>query len=270
MFERSSSYTGVIYNDSSSMAFWVLLILKKRMPPSAGGAGLAHLQLALLAVDLVRSVHATAAGEEKHNQQTHQGCPGHAEHGRADLGGHAGVGELVSHHHGDGSLARDTGSTEKDAQGHKENDHLFHGPPAELEQRADEADAGKHQRNQNEWERESREVVVGISIGDKVLGQRGGVSKVVVRRNRLVRTQVCAVSVGVGVVGLWVADSPKGPSGNVSVGIQVGGSGLDPVELVEREGRDRAGEDNEQQEQGSTGQQQQSEQSVKRSEQHGN
>ncbi|KAG7858076.1 hypothetical protein KL919_003334 [Ogataea angusta] len=264
MFERSSSYTGVIYNDSSSMAFWVLLILKKRMPPSLEGS-------------VPWLVSSPGTGPDT-------GCESGAPAGPAWLISSWRCSRWILYalcmplqQVRKNTISRHTRAAQAmpsmdgpTLEGHKENDHLFHGPPAELEQRADEADAGKHQRNQNEWERESREVVVGISIGDKVLGQRGGVSKVVVRRNRLVRTQVCAVSVGVGVVGLWVADSPKGPSGNVSVGIQVGGSGLDPVELVEREGRDRAGEDNEQQEQGSTGQQQQSEQSVKRSEQHGN
>ncbi|KAG7854112.1 hypothetical protein KL939_005087 [Ogataea angusta] len=267
MFERSSSYTGVIYNDSSSMAFWVLLILKKRMPPSLEGS-------------VPWLVSSPGTGPDT-------GCESGAPAGPAWLISSWRCSRwilyalcmplqqvrknTISRHTRAAQAMPSMDGPTLEVMPASENLFLtitetavWHETPAA--QKRTLRDTKKmttcfmvHQQSWNS-----------ISIGDKVLGQRGGVSKVVVRRNRLVRTQVCAVSVGVGVVGLWVADSPKGPSGNVSVGIQVGGSGLDPVKLVEREGRDRAGEDNEQQEQGSTGQQQQSEQSVKRSEQHGN
>ncbi|KAG7735972.1 hypothetical protein KL923_005074 [Ogataea haglerorum] len=258
MLEQSSSYTDMIYKDSSSMAFRVLLILKNRMPPSLEG-----------------SVPWLPSSPERGPDT---GCESGAPAGpawpisswrcsrwvlyilRTPLP--QARKNTISRH---ATAAQDMPSMDAPTLADMPaSENLF------LTITETAAETGKHQGNQNKWERESREVVVGVSIGDKVVGQRGRVSEVVVRRNRLGGAQACAFSVGVRIVSGWVANSPEGPSGDVSVGVEVAGSGLDPVEAVERGRRDRAGEDDEQQQQRCARQQHHGEQSDERSAQQRN
>ncbi|KAH3659978.1 hypothetical protein OGAPHI_007183 [Ogataea philodendri] len=202
-------------------------------------------QCPVFLVDLVSFVERAATGEEEDDQQSSEGSPSHTEHGRTHLGSDSGVVELVSHHHRNSGLTSHTGRTGDQTERHKEDNNLLQGFPAELEQQTDETHSGKHESHQNQWEREPGQVVVGISIAHKVLGQGSGVTKVVIWRQGLVRAQGTALTVRVRVVVGRVANTPESPSGNVASIANLGRLSLDPVKLVERERGHRTRENDE-------------------------
>lgn len=201
------------------------------------GGGWSRLVVGLVGLGLIDTLNVLSvgvgnvggAGVEEHQQDTHESSPRHGHILDTHACRHVGGVEGVLGQHRDGGQERREAGNEEQGNDNQHNHHLVDDDETKSQAVNKEGKGGETKSYEQESERKSGQVVVGVSVVEEVLGDA-------LRGAEVVRwgDWVGGAYLADGPVGV-VTNAPEGPSRLGVCTLDGRGVGLDRVECVEGE-----------------------------------